>query len=66
MMLLESESRFFSRMENLLDSIPARTDHSYKMALIDSLLAFSGASDSHWVSRRVSEIISAHTDKAGS
>lgn len=61
-MLTEPEIRFFVRMERLLDSEPARTDHSYKMALFDSLLAYSGASDSHWVARRVCEIIGDHTD----
>ena len=66
MMLSEFDIRFFSRMESLLDGVPAQTDHSYKLALIDSLLAYSGASDSLFVSRRVSEIISAHTCKAES
>ena len=66
MMLLESESRFISRMKDLLDSVPAQTDHSYRMALLDSLLAYSGASDSYFVSRRVSEIVNDRIDKAKS
>lgn len=64
MMLLESESRFISRMKDLLDSVPAQTDHSYRMALLDSLLAYSSASDSFWVSRRISEVVSDSIDKA--
>ena len=66
MMLTESELRFFTLMEALLDSVPARTDHSYKMALLDSLLAYSGASSSHYVSRRVCEIVDLNINKVES
>ena len=65
-MLSESDIRFFSRMEALLDGVPAQTDYSYRMALLDSLLAYSGASDSYFVSRRVSEIVNDRIDKAKS